>query len=61
MVQQPKLGRPTRRESAARRQEFIRLVASGEDFDKAARDARIQPIRALSILSQPEVRPLLAA
>jgi hypothetical protein len=53
-------GRPTPEESERRRQEFIRLVAAGKPFDEAARDSRIQPMRALAILSHPDVRPLLA-
>ena len=53
-------GRPTAAESALRRREFIRLVASGVPFDKAAEEARVHPRRALAILSHPNVRPLLA-
>lgn len=52
-------GRPSPAESDRRRREFLRLVAEGAPFDEAARTARIQPLRALAILSHPDVRPLL--
>lgn len=54
-------GRPSTVESERRRVEFLRLIAAGKPFDVAARDSKIGPLRALSILSHPDVRPLLAA
>jgi hypothetical protein len=53
-------GRPRAADSKQRRKEFVRLIASGEDFDKAALDARIGPVRALAILSEPEIRQIIA-
>jgi hypothetical protein len=53
-------GRPSPEESDRRRREFLRLVAAGVDFDEAAKLSRIKPLRALAILSHPDVRPLLA-
>lgn len=53
-------GRPSPEESDRRRREFLRLVAEGKPLDEAARTARIQPLRALAILSHPDVRPLIA-
>lgn len=54
-------GRPSRDESERRRQHFVALVAGGAPFDEAAEQARIKPERALAILSQPEMRQLIAA
>lgn len=56
----PSPGRPRATESAARRREFVRLVATGAGFAAAAREARIQPLRALAILDEPEMRQLIA-
>lgn len=53
-------GRPRAAESEQRRRDFIRLVAAGVDFDQAAKQSKIKPLRALAILSHPDVRPLLA-
>ena len=53
-------GRPRAAESDQRRRDFICLVAAGVDFAEAAKQARIKPLRALAILSHPDVRPLLA-
>lgn len=55
------MGRPTRHESERRRREFLRLIASGVPGDEAAKRARIDPERALAILTHPDVRSLLAA
>lgn len=52
-------GRPRGVESERRRREFIRLVAAGTPFDRAAVSARVQPVRALAILSEPEVRQII--
>ncbi|HEY8723347.1 MAG TPA: hypothetical protein VIL92_05750 [Gaiellaceae bacterium] len=53
-------GRPRGPESDRRRQRFVALVLAGVDFDAAAEQARIKPERALSILSQPEMRQIIA-
>jgi hypothetical protein len=52
-------GRPSPAESDRRRREFLRLVAEGVPFDEAAKQSRIKPLRALAILSHPDVRHLL--
>jgi DNA-binding MarR family transcriptional regulator len=53
-------GRPSPAESDRRRKEFVRLIVSGADFAAAAREARIQPMRALAVLSEREMRQLIA-
>lgn len=53
-------GRPDAVETQRRTKEFIRLVVDGEDFAVAAERACVKAERALSILSQPEVRQLIA-
>lgn len=55
----PGPGRPRGAESDARRREFVRLIASGAEFHQAAREARVQPFRALAILSEPEIRQII--
>lgn len=55
------VGRPSKVQLEQQRREFLRLVAEGVDFDEAATRSQIKPIRALAILSHPEVRPLLRA
>lgn len=59
MTERP-IGRPDAGETKRRTQEFIRLVLAGEAFDVAAKQARVKDKRALHILSQPEMRQLLA-
>ncbi len=54
------MGRPSNPEQRRRRIEFVRLIAGGAAFDQAARDAQLSPVRALAILSQPEVRQLIS-
>lgn len=56
-----RVGRPRASESERRRQRFVALVAEGVAFDVAAELARIKPQRALALLSQPEMRQLIAA
>lgn len=53
-------GRPTADESDRRRLEFVRRVAAGADFDDAAVSAKIKPLRALKLLSTPELRAIIA-
>lgn len=54
------IGRPSHADLEHQRLEFLRLVAAGAPFDEAARQSGIKPLRALEILSHPDVRPLLA-
>lgn len=53
------MGRPIRFESEARRREFARLVAGGLRLDRAARQAKIDPWRALALVDSPEMIGLL--
>jgi hypothetical protein len=53
-------GRPSTDESDRRRVEFVRLVVAGAPLDEAACEARINLKRALKILSEPEMRQIVA-
>lgn len=54
------VARPIRHESEGRRREFVRLVASGVRLDRAAREARLDPWRALRLADSPEMLSMLA-
>ena len=50
-------GRPLRLESEQRAEEFLRLAAAGASLDVAARDAKVEPVRALRLVSEPDFWP----
>lgn len=53
------MARPSRFESEARRREFAGLIVQGVRLDIAAREARIDPWRALQLVDSPEMIQLL--
>lgn len=55
------VGRPSNAEQATRRQQFVRLILTGHEWDQAVLEARIQPLRAVVILRELHRDGLLAA
>ena len=53
------MARPGRFESEGRRRKFAALVAHGVRLDNAARQARLDPWRALRLVDSPEMIDLL--
>lgn len=54
-------GRPRGYESEARQQDMVRLIAAGESFADAARNARVEPKTVLRMLQRPDFRSFAAA
>ncbi len=55
------MGRPIRHDGERRRRAFVTLVAAGVRLDEAARQAKLDPWRALRLVDSPEMRDMLTA